>query len=108
VAGLRDNAHTETAVYCDIFKRQVSRVLAKEACAESGRDIENFKVEVAGEITVIHSTLEGFFDKINPTVDWDKALQPVFVKCYSSDAPLKSKYAELETKLFNTEKIWKI
>jgi len=69
------------------------------------KDIENFKVEVANEVTVIHSTLEGFFDKINPTVEWDKALQPVFVKCYSSDAPLKRKYAELEKKLFNTEKI---
>ena len=69
------------------------------------QDIANFKIEESGNFAVIHSTLEGFFDKINPTVDWDDALEPVFVKCYSSDAVLKQKYAELETKLFNTEKI---
>ena len=56
-------------------------------------------------VTVIHSTPETFFSRVDPTAEFNKALEPCFVKCYSSDSRLKHKYAELENKLVVTEKI---
>lgn len=56
-------------------------------------------------IEVFHSTPEAFFAASAPKVEWDAALQPCFVKCYTSIARLKHRYAELENKLLMTEKI---
>ena len=56
-------------------------------------------------VTIIHSTPENFFSRVNPDVDFDHALEPCFVKCYTSDSAIKVKHAELENRLIITEKI---
>lgn len=56
-------------------------------------------------VRIIHSTPEAFFEAATPKASFDGALQPCFVKCYTSMARLKSRYAELENKLLITEKI---
>ena len=56
-------------------------------------------------VEIFHSTPEAFFAASTPQVEWDAALQPCFVKCYTSIARLKRRYAELENKLLVTEKI---
>jgi len=61
--------------------------------------------QAAAGVTVLHSTPEAFFKKAMPKAAFDKALQPCLVKCYTSIARLKHKYAELENKLLLTEKI---
>ena len=63
------------------------------------------KEEKEQGVTVLHSTPEAFFADAKAKVEFDKALEPCFVKCYSSIAKLKRKYAELENKLLRTEKI---
>lgn len=69
-------------------------------------EINDFiKEQKANGVIVYHSTPEAFFGKIAPEVDYAKALQPCFIKCYSSIARLKRKYAELENSLLKTEKI---
>ena len=69
-------------------------------------DIAEYKAEMRRKgINATHSTPENFIDSIDPVATWKEALQPVFVKCYSSDSRLKQKYAELESKLLVTEKI---
>lgn len=69
-------------------------------------DIEIFQQEMKEQgVQVLHSTPEAFVDAIQPKEEYDSALQPVFVKCYSSDSRIKQRYAELENKLLITEKI---
>ena len=63
------------------------------------------KEQLGNGVRIIHSTPEQFFAKAEPTVSVDGALQPCFVKCYSSVSTLKRRYAELEDKLLMTEKI---
>ena len=69
-------------------------------------DIKGFAEEQKRNgVSVFHSTPEAFFGKVMPDVEFNAALQPCFIKCYSSIARLKHKYAELENKLLKTEKI---
>ncbi len=69
-------------------------------------DIKGFaEEELHNGVRVIHSTPETFFSRVSPEVDWNKALEPCFVKCYTSDSRIKYKYCELENKLIVTEKI---
>ena len=69
-------------------------------------DIKGFVEEQKRNgVCVFHSTPEVFFGKTTPNADFDAALQPCFIKCYSSIARLKKKYAELENKLLFAEKI---
>lgn len=69
-------------------------------------DIKEFAAEQAKNgVTILHSTPEAFFGKAIPEAEFDAALQPCFVKCYTSIARLKMKYAELENSLLKTEKI---
>ncbi len=69
-------------------------------------DIKGFVEEQkANGVSIYHSTPEVFFGKVKPEADFDAALQPCFIKCYSSIARLKKKYAELENKLLFAEKI---
>ena len=56
-------------------------------------------------VHVFHSTPEAFFAASTPKAEWNDALQPCFVKCYTSISRLKRRYAELENKLLVTEKI---
>ena len=69
-------------------------------------ELEVYMAEAKEEgIAVFHSTPEAFFAASKPTEVWNDALQPCFVKCYTSIARLKRRYAELEDKLLATEKI---
>ena len=69
-------------------------------------EIAVFQQEMAKEgVRVLHSTPEYFINSIEPKENYDSALQPILVKCYSSDSRIKQKYAELENKLLLTEKI---
>lgn len=75
----------------------------------SRRDLNDIKgfieEEKANGVKVFHSTPEAFFAAATPKVEYTEALQPCFVKCYTSIARLKRRYAELENKLLLTEKI---
>ena len=75
----------------------------------SRRDLQDIKgfieEEKANGVKVFHSTPEQFFAAATPKVEYNEALQPCFVKCYTSIARLKRRYAELENKLLMTEKI---
>ena len=69
-------------------------------------EIVEFQKEMQKEgVQLVHGTPERFIDAIQPKAEWNNALQPVLVKCYSSDSRIKQKYAELESKLLLTEKI---
>lgn len=69
-------------------------------------DIKDFMEEQkANGVRVIHSTPEAFFAAAEPKATYEEALQPCFVKCYTSISRLKRRYAELENKLLMTEKI---
>ncbi|MBQ8408283.1 MAG: hypothetical protein IJY39_05405 [Clostridia bacterium] len=69
-------------------------------------DIKDFiEEEKANGVQVFHSTPEQFFAAATPKVEYTEALQPCFVKCYTSIARLKRRYAETENKLLMTEKI---
>ena len=69
-------------------------------------DIQGFmEAQQANGVRVIHSTPEAFFELATAKATFDEALQPCFVKCYTSIARLKLRYAELENKLLMTEKI---
>ena len=70
------------------------------------REIGEMMEEALGNgVQIMHSTPEQFFAAATPTASVDGALQPCFVKCYSSVSTLKRRYAELEDKLLMTEKI---
>ncbi len=66
---------------------------------------EMIKEELGNGVQIMHSTPEQFFAAATPKAILDGALQPCFVKCYSSVSTLKRRYAELEDKLLMTEKI---
>ncbi len=69
-------------------------------------DIKEFAAEQAKNgVSIFHSTPEAFFSKAIPQAKFEAALQPCFVKCYTSIARLKMKYAELENALLKSEKI---
>ena len=75
----------------------------------SRRDLQDIKgfieEEKANGVKIFHSTPEEFFAAATPKVEFNEALQPCFVKCYTSIARLKRRYAEVENKLLLTEKI---
>ena len=75
----------------------------------SRKDLAEIKAfaeeQQANGVTIVHSTPEAFFAASEPSVSYNEALQPCFVKCYTSIARLKRRYAELENKLLTTEKI---
>ena len=63
------------------------------------------KEQAEAGVHVFHSTPEAFFSASTPSAEWNDALQPCFVKCYTSISRLKRRYAEVENKLLTTEKI---
>ncbi len=75
----------------------------------SRKDLAELEVFAAGQkeqgVAVFHSTPEAFFAASEPKVSYNEALQPCFVKCYTSIARLKRRYAETENKLLMAEKI---
>ena len=69
-------------------------------------EIKQWQEEMKKEgVDVYHSTPERLIEALQPKEDYDNALQPILVKCYSSDSRIKQKHAELENKLLFTEKI---
>ena len=68
-------------------------------------DIAELAKEKASEYEIIHSTPEEYFKECKPSFNWSKPLTPCLVKCYSSLSSIKQKHAELESKLFATERI---
>lgn len=62
--------------------------------------------EINGEnVEIKHSTPENFFAEAEFKKQFDKSMQPCLVGCYSSMSRVKKKNAELETALFETEKL---
>ena len=52
-----------------------------------------------------HSTPEAYFAELEPTVEFNRSMQPCFIGCYTSMHSIKAKHIELENKLFTTEKL---
>ncbi len=70
------------------------------------RDIAEMQKE--GTMTILHSTPETFFAKIDPAALHDKSLRISMPGCYTSMTQIKRKHAELENNLFMTEKLCSI
>ena len=69
-------------------------------------ELAEFMEEQKAEgVEIFHSTPEAFFAASTPKAVWDDALQPCFVKCYTSISRMKRRYAEVENKLLSAEKI---
>ena len=70
------------------------------------KDLDTIKeFSLNADFKVIHSSPERFFAEISPTLVYDGDLRPCFIKTYSSMSRVKKKHAELESKLFTTEKL---
>ncbi len=68
-------------------------------------DIDAMKAELGDDMTILHSTPEQFFAKIDPAVIHKGALRLVMPGCYTSMVQIKQKHAELENMLYMTEKL---
>ncbi|MBP3919487.1 MAG: alpha-mannosidase [Clostridia bacterium] len=67
--------------------------------------IEAMQKELGDDMTILHSTPEQFFAKINPEVVHRGALRIAMPGCYTSMTLVKQKHAELENTLYMTEKL---
>ena len=56
-------------------------------------------------VPILHSTPERYFDAVTPLDTVSATLGNCFIKCYTSMSRVKTLHAELENKLFLTEKI---
>ena len=64
------------------------------------------KREIAGEkADIIHACPEDFFNEITPYKSFNGSFQPCLIGCYAAISNIKKKNIELETALFETEKI---
>ncbi len=64
------------------------------------------KGEIAGEkAEIIHACPEDFFNEMTPYKLFNGSFQPCLIGCYASMSDVKKKNVELETALFETEKI---
>ena len=70
-------------------------------------DIDAF-IKESEDIEIVHSTMDDFFNEINPKEIWDKSIISCMVGCYTSMVNLKQKYRALENEIFFTEKICSI
>lgn len=73
----------------------------------SRKDLEDVAklIEETKDYEIVHSTPEKYFADINPTIEYEGSIQPRIIGSYTSMNSLKGLNAELERKLFNTEKI---
>ncbi len=72
----------------------------------SRKDLDAIKeFSLNADYKVVHSTPERFFAEISPSYVYDGDLRPCFIKAYSSMSRVKKKHAEIESKLFMTEKL---
>ena len=76
----------------------------------SKKDLEDVTklIKETKEYEIIHSTPEAYFNDINPKVEYEGPVQPKIIGSYTSMNSLKGLNAELERKLFNTEKLLSI
>ena len=68
-------------------------------------DVAGYIEENRGSIEVVHSTPEAYFAEIEPTVEFNKSLNPCLIGAYTSMNSIKQKHIQLENKLFTTEKL---
>lgn len=68
------------------------------------RDIEALQKEKANDVEIVHSNPEAFFAEMQPNYTFKEYL-PCFVKGYSSMHRMKEAHAELEWRLYTTEKL---
>ncbi len=73
----------------------------------SKKDLEDVErmIKETKDYEIIHSTPEAYFNDINPTIEYMGPVQPKIIGSYTSMNSLKGLNAELERKLFNTEKL---
>ena len=72
----------------------------------SRKDLADIKEMMdAGEMTILHSTPEAFFAKINPTDVVDHSLRISMPGCYTSMSRIKRKHVQLENELYLAEKM---
>ena len=73
----------------------------------SRKDLEDVTrlIKETKDYEIVHSTLDNYFDDINPTFEYSGPLQPKIIGSYTSMNNIKGLNAELERKLFNTEKM---
>ncbi|MGM9625065.1 MAG: alpha-mannosidase, partial [Eubacteriales bacterium] len=67
-------------------------------------DIDALKRELCDEMTILHSTPEHYFARVNPEAVHKGALRIAMPGCYTSMVQVKQKHAELENALYMTEK----
>ena len=68
-------------------------------------DIAELIAEYADAVDIVHSTPEQYFAEVNPTVEWNRELNPCLIGSYTSMNSIKQKHIELENKLLVTEKL---
>ena len=73
----------------------------------SKKDLEDVTklIKETKDYEIVHSTPEAYFNDINPTIEYSGPVQPRIIGSYTSMNSLKGLNAELERKLFNTEKL---
>ena len=73
----------------------------------SRKDLEDVKklIEETKDYEIVHSTPERYFSDINPKIEYSGPVQPKIIGSYTSMNSVKALNAELERKLFNTEKL---
>ena len=115
----------DNKMYCTMLGRAVEDIHCKESVFDgeevgmalwgvgnhgggaSRKDLEEIRSLVErrkGETRILHSTPEAYFAEASPRGEVETPL-PCFVKCYTSIRRLKSKHAELENRLYETEKL---
>ncbi len=68
------------------------------------RDITDL-IAQSESVEIVHSTPEAYFAEKEPRVEYHKSMQPCLIGAYTSMNSVKQKNIQLETMLFNTEKL---
>ncbi len=72
----------------------------------SRKDLADIKALIdSGEMTILHSTPEAFFARIEPTEVVEKSLRISMPGCYTSMSRVKRKHVQLENELYLAEKL---
>ena len=72
----------------------------------SRKDLADIDKMIAdGSMTILHSTPETFFARIDPKIVHAKSLRTSMPGCYTTMSRIKQKHAELENNLWMTEKL---
>ncbi len=71
----------------------------------SRADMNSIREMQKAGVPLLHSTPEAYFDDVTPMFRVEETLGKCFIKCYSSMSRIKRAHAELENRLYLTEKI---